>query len=131
MDPLRPISNDRKFALARQMRHQPTPTERHAWSILRDRGTLGLKFRRQHVVHGFIVDFYCAKLRLVLELDGDHHRDPGWASYDAARSEALTAAGYTVVRIPNRELTRERIVEAVRTLELRSPSPHGGEGDRG
>jgi len=38
--------------------------------LLRNRGVLGLKFRRQHVVHGFIVDFYCAAERLVLELDG-------------------------------------------------------------
>ncbi len=75
-----------------------------------------LKFRRQHVLHGFIVDFYCAELRLVLELDGDHHREPSRAGYDAARSQCLVAAGYHVIRIKNRELTRERIIEAIRSL---------------
>lgn len=116
MDPLRPISIGKKLALARELRRNSTPTERHAWSLIRNRAILGLKFRRQHVVHGFIVDFYCAELRLVLELDGDHHRDPGWASYDAARSAWLRAAGYHVVRIENRDLSRERIVAAVRSL---------------
>jgi very-short-patch-repair endonuclease len=135
MDPLRPISTGRKLALARELRRNPTPIERHSWSLLRNRAILGLKFRRQHVVHGFIVDFYCAELRLVLELDGDHHREPTGSGYDAARSQVLAAAGYHVIRIQNRELTRERIMEAVRTvltnLNFGSPSPHGGEGVRG
>ncbi len=130
MDPLRPIPIGKKLALARQQRHNPTPAERHAWSLLRNRGILGLKFRRQHVVHGFIVDFYCAELRLVLELDGDHHQDPGWASYDASRSEALAAARYKVVRIPNRGLTRERIVAAVGPFVL-TPCPPLRHAERG
>ena len=115
MDPLRPISIGRKLALARELRRKPTPTERYAWSLLKDRGILGLKFRRQHVLQGFIVDFYCAELRLVLELDGDHHREPSQSAYDAARSQVLEAAGYYVIRIQNRDLTRKRITEAVRT----------------
>ena len=136
MDPLRPVSSGRKLALARELRRNPTLIERHAWSLLRNRGILGLKFRRQHVVHGFIVDFYCAELRLVLELDGDHHREPTGCGYDTARSQVLEAAGYHVIRIRNRELTRERIIEAVRSvrgndLNFGSPSPHGGEGARG
>ena len=114
MDPLRPVSIGRKLALARELRRKPTLTERYAWSLLRNRGILGLKFRRQHVLHGFIVDFYSAELRLVLELDGDHHREPSRSTYDAARSQVLEAAGYHVIRIQNRDLTRKRITEAVR-----------------
>jgi very-short-patch-repair endonuclease len=121
VDPLRPISIGRKLALARELRRNPTPTERHAWSLLRNQGILGLKFRRQHVLHGFIVDFYCSELRLVLELDGDHHREPSLASYDAARSAWLEGAGYRVIRIQNRELTRERIVEAVKSVLTHEP----------
>ncbi len=116
MDPLRPISIEKKLALARNMRRDPTPAERHAWSLIRNRRILGLKFRRQHVLHGFIVDFYCAELHLVLELDGTHHRDPTWASYDAARTACLSATGYRVVRIQNRDLTRERILAAVESV---------------
>ena len=74
-----------KLAISRQLRQHPTPAERHAWSLLRNRGILDLKFRRQHILHGFIVDFYCAELTLVLELDGAPHLDPARAAHDAAR----------------------------------------------
>ena len=50
------------MAAARQLRRDATPAERHAWTLLRNRRLLGLKFRRQHVLRGFIVDFYCAEL---------------------------------------------------------------------
>jgi len=55
---------------------------------------LGLKFRRQHVLHGFIVDFYCAAERIVVELEGDVHDAPERVSYDDARAAFLEAAGY-------------------------------------
>jgi len=70
---------------------------------------LGLKFRRQHVVHGFIVDFYCAAERLVLELEGAPHAGRERRAYDAARAVTLEAAGYRVIRIANRDVTREHL----------------------
>ena len=93
------------------MRREPTPAERHAWSLLRNRRLLGLRFRRQHALHGFIVDFYCAELRIVLELDGDRHGEVDQADYDAARTAWLENAGYRVIRIRNRDLTRTRLEE--------------------
>src|SRR5207247_11169661 len=68
MDPLRRVPPGRKFTQARELRRAATSTERYAWSLLRNRGVLGLKFRRQHVLHGFIVDFYCAAELLVVVL---------------------------------------------------------------
>jgi very-short-patch-repair endonuclease len=62
MDPLRRVPHGLKLAAARQLRRDATPAERHAWTLLRNRRLLGLKFRRQHVLRGFIVDFYCAEL---------------------------------------------------------------------
>src|SRR2546426_12653886 len=126
MDPLRRLSAAERFARARELRHNPTPAERHAWSLLRNRGVLGLKFRRQHVLHSFIVDFYCATERLVLELEGDVHARCDRPIYDAARAEFLEAAGYRVVRMRNREVTREQLEELVRpavgdVLVLRPP----------
>src|SRR5207248_11340542 len=76
MDPLRRVRRTQKRALAAKLRRSATQMERHAWSLLRDRGILGFKFRRQHVLRGFIVDFYCAAQRLVLELEGDAHDGP-------------------------------------------------------
>lgn len=58
-----------KLERARQLRWRQTPAERRAWQLLRNRRLLGLKFRRQHRIRGFIVDFYCHELQLVLEID--------------------------------------------------------------
>ena len=70
---------------------------------------LGLKFRRQHVLHGFIVDFYCLSERIVIELDGDVHDREQQRAYDRAREEWLEAAGYRVIRVRNRDVSRERL----------------------
>ena len=134
MDPLRRLSRPQRFALAHQMRHNATPAERYAWSLLRGRAVLGLKFRRQHVLHGFIVDFYCAAERLVLELEGNVHDASDRRAYDAARTAFLEAAGYRVVRIRNREVTRAKLEkvlrERLRNPRLVPPLPKG-EGVRG
>ncbi|MGH7426986.1 MAG: DUF559 domain-containing protein [Candidatus Methylomirabilaceae bacterium] len=127
-----------KLALARELRREPTPAERHAWSLLRNRGLLGLKFRRQHVLHGFIVDFYCSALKLIVELDGRLHDRATQVGFDAARTAWLTGAGYRVIRVRNRELTRGCLEELVGEImrEMNSsvspPSPEGrgGQGVR-
>jgi very-short-patch-repair endonuclease len=136
MDPLRPIPIGKKLAIARQLRREPTPPERLAWSLLRNRRLLGLKFRRQHVLHGFIVDFYCPALKLVLELDGNHHDEATQTSYDDARTARLESAGYRLIRVRNRDLTPESVEELIgqvlrTTARVRVPPLPKGEGDRG
>ena len=79
-----------KVALAKANRHQPTPAEAAAWALLRNRRCLGLKFRRQHVIRGFIVDFYCPELRLAVEVDGTVHRGRTQAEYDEAVDHMAT-----------------------------------------
>lgn len=123
------------YAAARQLRKQCTPTERYAWSLLRDRRMLGLKFRRQHVLHGFIVDFYCLAERIILELEGDAHDAPAQRCYDAVRAEFLTAAGYRLIRIRNSDVTPQHLETVVKeALELAggppSPERRGGQGVR-
>jgi len=114
MDPLRRVTRTQKRALAAKLRRSATQMERHAWSLLRDRGILGFKFRRQHVLRGFIVDFYCAAQRLVLELEGDAHDGPDQRAYDAARAEVLEAAGFRVVRVRNGDVTQAALEAVVR-----------------
>ena len=121
MDPLRLVRLAHKFALARELRRAPTPAERHAWTLLRNRALLGLKFRRQHVLHGFIVDFYCAAEHLILELEGYPHEGRDARAYDEARAAALEAAGYRVIRLRNRDVTREYLETILRDA-LRRPS---------
>src|SRR5438552_1328124 len=95
MDPLRRLTNAQRFAIARQLRRAASPAERYAWSLLRNRGVLALKFRRQHVLHGFIVDFYCAARRLVLELEGDAHDPRDRQAYDTGREAGGMASEIT------------------------------------
>src|SRR2546422_11720217 len=124
MDPLRRVPPGLKFTQARELRRAATSPERYAWSLLRNRGVLGLKFRRQQVVHGFIVDFCCAAERLVLELEGAPHAGSERRAYDAARAATLEAAGYRVIRIANRDVTRDHLAALLsRALRDRASFP--------
>ena len=97
---------------AREMRRLSTPAEGVVWSCLRSRKFGGYKFRRQEPIGPFIADFYCPELKLVIEMDGEHHGSPDMNEYDGARTEALRRRGITVVRIANRDLMLSGIVEA-------------------
>ena len=135
MDSFRRLTAAQRFALAREMRRAPTPAERHAWTLLRNRGILSLKFRRQHVLHGFIVDFCCLSERIVIELEGNVHDSQARRDYDRARAGFLKAAGYRVIRIRNKDVSRERLEALLRETQssispLVPPLPKG-EGVRG
>ena len=93
-----------------------TPAERKLWARLRYRQLDGLHFRKQHPVGRFIVDFYCAKARLVIEIDGDTHAEPDQAEYNQARTMWLETQGYRVIRFQNAEVHKqlESVLEAIR-----------------
>jgi very-short-patch-repair endonuclease len=78
------------------MRHEPTHSEWVVWQALRAR-RLGVSFRRQVVLQGYIVDFYAASVRLIVEVDGSWHVQR--ALKDARRERVLCAAGYRVLRV--------------------------------
>ncbi len=86
---------------ARDMRKNPTSAEDILWQALRNRQIADAKFRRQHSIDRFIVDFYCAEAQLVIEVDGAIHDQP---SNDAARQEHLEALGLHVLRITNADI---------------------------
>ncbi len=117
-----------KVALAKGNRHDPTDAEAAAWALLRNRRCLGLKFRRQHVLRGFIVDFYYAELHLAVEVDGTVHDGRTQAEYDEARSRALGHAGITVVRIRNEQISEAGLVALLDPYVIAPPSPRSGEG---
>ena len=87
---------------ARQMRSEPTPAEALLWKSLREKQLGGLKFRRQHVIHAYIVDFYCPAANLVIEIDGSVH--DGQEDYDKARTLDLSDRGYQVIRFRNEDI---------------------------
>ena len=78
-----------------------------------------------------IVDFYCARPRIVIEVDGAVHDSADAKERDRARDDLLEAMGIQVIRLRNPDVIQVNIEAALRELLLRSPSPHGGEGDRG
>ena len=94
-------------ALARTLRKQPTPAERTLWHWLRHRYLGGYKFRRQHPVGPYVLDFYCAELRLCIEVDGGVHDEALRIVRDDARTDDLEARGITVLRVRN-EWVREQ-----------------------
>jgi leucyl-tRNA synthetase len=100
-----------KLQLARRFRQAPTEAEAAAWQILRDRALFGLEFRRQQILAGFIVDFYCPSLRLVLELDGGVHDDPSRRDHDQARSQVLRRLSVRVLRVPNHAVHEQALRE--------------------
>lgn len=88
---------------ARELRHPQTPAEATHWRYLRNRN-LGYKFRRQHPIDKFIVDFYCAQAKLYIEIDGASHLEAGQEEYDKARTEFLETLGYQVIRFTNNDV---------------------------
>jgi very-short-patch-repair endonuclease len=119
---------DDKAAMARQLRRHATDAEARAWDILRGRKLFGLKFRRQQAVAGFVVDFYCAELRLALEIDGAVHDEPARAASDAGRDEILRTWGLVVLRVPNAKVAEGALRFAIRAHLHRTVPLLKGEG---
>lgn len=89
---------------ARRLRRDQTGPETTLWRLLRGRQFASFKFRRQFPVHGFVADFCCPEKKLVIELDGDQHADPGDREYDRQRTATLQQWGYRVIRFWNTEI---------------------------
>ena len=87
---------------AKSLRKNMTKEERHLWyDFLR---AYPIRFQRQKIIGKYIVDFYSAKMNLVIELDGSQHFEDKGMEYDAERSKYLEQYGLTVIRIPNNEI---------------------------
>lgn len=90
---------------ARQLRKNQTDAEKTLWKYLRDRRMFNSKFRRQHVVGPYIVDFVCLGQKLVIELDGGQHAEQ--IEYDAQRTAFLVREGFRVMRFWNNQVLAE------------------------
>jgi very-short-patch-repair endonuclease len=90
---------------ARRLRRLLTPAEQVLWDAIRGRRLGGLRFRSQHPVGAFVLDFYCPSCKLVVEVDGAVHNQQ--AEYDEARTERLNNYGYRVIRFRNEEVVHE------------------------
>ena len=99
-----------------QLRNDATPGERKLWRYLQNSKLEGYKFRRQQGIESYIVDFYCAELKLIIELDGGGHFDEGQIQKDKKRQRDLENWGYILLRYNNTEVMKniEGLLEDIR-----------------
>ena len=96
-------ANAETFRKAQSLRKNQTGAEIQLWDILK-KGLNGYKFRRQHPIDIFIVDFYCHKIKLVIEVDGEIHNRLDIIEYDSGRTNELEEFGLNVIRFSNQEV---------------------------
>ncbi len=108
-----------KKTFARNLRKEATAEEEKVWDVLRNRNFLNLKFRRQHVIKGFVVDFFCHDLNLAIEIDGKVHDKQ--KDYDLIRQKLLEERGVRFIRITNEEINRNIEVLFAKIKEMKTP----------
>ena len=114
------------FHRAKVLRDRLTPAERMLWEYLRKNQVDGYKFRRQHPISYFIVDFYCHAAKLVIEVDGSIHDTVDQREYDIYRTEQLQLLGLHVLRFDNAEVYHcvDEVLETIRAwLPSAPPGP--------
>jgi very-short-patch-repair endonuclease len=118
-----PTNRKELLAHRRENRQNMPLAEAIMWEHLRAH-RIGAQFRRQHPFLNFIVDFYCAEVDLIIEIDGATHSTPQEISYDRYRQSKLEALGYVVIRFTNAEViqTQDVVVERIKekVAELRA-----------
>jgi len=122
-----PVTVDR----ARELRQNETAAEKRIWSRLRAHRFQGFKFRRQHPIGRYVVDFVCLGAHLVIEVDGDSQGDDRADTLDAARTAWLETQGFRVVRFWNHDVLEgtDDVMEAIfyalegSAVHLRAPLP--------
>ncbi len=110
---------------ARELRKNQTKAEEIFWGLVRDRKFLNLKFRRQHQVGSYIVDFYCDEHKLIIEFDGEVHDTKEQQKHDSTRDKYLTSVGNTVIRFKNNEILNNPELVFGKITSIVSPSPLG------
>jgi very-short-patch-repair endonuclease len=111
---------------AKQLRKSLTPSEKQLWQALRGGKLAGLKFRRQHPVGNFILDFYCPAYKLVIEVDGEIHANQ--SDYDFHRTVQLETHGYRVLRFQNEAVTHHletvlsKIIQTISNIDPVTPT---------
>lgn len=96
--------NPKTIPIRRKLRKEPTPAESRLWLYLSKGQINNLKFRRQHSIGNYVIDFYCPAKKLIIEIDGDTHAGELAQKRDKIRTNYLKSLGYTLVRYNNRDV---------------------------
>ena len=118
----------------RELRESQTDAESKLWRCLKNRQLFGAKFRRQHPLKGYILDFYCPEFKLAVELDGGGHALYNKKYHDEKRADYLKQRGINVLRFWNSDVFGNlegvllKIAEHLHRAPLPGPPPRGGRG---
>ena len=115
---------------AEEMRKDPTEAEKVLWEALRAKG-LGVKFRQQHIIEDFIVDFFCNEYKVTVEVDGGYHKEADQMKSDEERTARLNELGYTELRFTNEEILcdLDRVLKTIKTFCSGTPLLQEGSGE--
>ena len=116
------------FMNASALRKNMTVSEKRLWEQLRNKKLNGLKFRRQHPILTFILDFYCHSIKLGVEIDGRHHHQEDQNVYDKTRTQALAEYGIRILRFTNEEIDKN-IQVVIKEIESATRTPRSPEGE--
>lgn len=124
------LKNKTRTERARELRNNMTPHEMKLWRALRYK-QLGMKFRRQQPIDGYVSDFCCFEKRLIIELDGAVHEIKNQKEYDYERDRHLKSQGFTVLRFWNDEIEKEfpSVIEKIKAA-IDTPTLRGFQKDR-
>lgn len=107
--PLHAGARPHQFKHAKKLRQEMTKAEKVLWEQIRGRRFLNLKFRQQHPILDFIVDFYCHERMLIVEVDGQYHKEDDIEYYDSERTKEFERYGFSVLRFSNEEVLNDII----------------------
>ena len=116
-------------AYRRKLRNALTPAEAMLWGLLKSKQLEGRRFRRQHSIGNYILDFYCTQEKLCIELDGAHHYTPEGMEYDTKRTAYLNSVNINVIRFENSVVFdhSEQVLEEIKKCFVSTgPPPPAG-----
>ncbi len=118
------------FRNAARLRDSMTETEKKLWEYLKTK-PMGFKFRRQHPIAGYVLDFYCHRLRLSIEIDGGYHLQKEQKEKDLARTDYLKTLGILELRFLNEQVLNDyETIKSIINAQLGEDTPLGIEGER-
>ncbi|MEK7081133.1 MAG: endonuclease domain-containing protein [Patescibacteria group bacterium] len=114
-------NNEKLKDRRRELRKRSTKEEEMLWLKIRN-NKLGYKFKRQHSIGGYILDFYCSEARLIIEIDGASHNTKEAREYDKIRDEYFSELGYTTIRFLNEEIKNkmEKVVNKIKKYLIKN-----------
>lgn len=117
MDVKNQINNLKHLKTTRQeLRNNPTKAEQFLWNFLKGKQLKNTKFRRQHSIGNFIIDFYCAEMKLAIEIDGDIHEKAEIKQNDKEKTETLNFYHIRILRFTNKEIF-DNVNQVLKTIE--------------